>query len=243
MRRPFELVDGGEFGQPVAAAHQNPGIARQGSGIARHGDDGFHFRLRQLFCLRLGAGTRRVEDHGIDIFHLVGHQRFAEQIARGTDDGLEAGRRFRRRIECQNGGAVIVIGLDFAPLGQPEGERTDAAEQIRCRLELAHALHHQPRQRGFAFGCGLQKTSRRQGNIGTAHSQARCCRRGDEFAVDAEPRQGQIGDQPRQPGVFLRKHLAFRLDAGIDAGGRRGQGHVAIAKPRTQSPGDVEGPR
>ena len=137
VMRIAELVDRRDRADLVAAADQQRGVAREGGRIAGDRDHDRHRARRQLARLRLRALARRVEHHGVEAFQFSGDVRPAEQVALRDLHRLEAGGRCRRALERGDGAAVAVGGGDARGLGQPQGERPDAGEQVGDALGLA----------------------------------------------------------------------------------------------------------
>ncbi len=81
----------------IAAVDENAHIARQGSGIARDGDDHRHRGARQSLGLGLGAGARRIEYDRVETFQLLGRQRLAQQVAHFRLDRASGPERAGRR--------------------------------------------------------------------------------------------------------------------------------------------------
>ena len=152
-----ELIHRRHRFQSIAAIDQQPDIAREGRGIARHRDDDGNGALGKLARLRLGALARRVEHQGIDALELL----------------RDSGRRNRSRVSASIGlrpevmlvacfsaamaSGIGVEGDDPRPLGEAKRERPEAAEQIGDDLGVADVVVHQPRQGLFARRGRLQE--------------------------------------------------------------------------------------
>ena len=125
------------------------------------------FEAGKLARLRLGALARRIEHDRVEALQLLRHERAAEQIARLGLDRLEA-RRLGGLAQRRDRARVAVSGEHAGALGEPQRERSDAAEQVGDRLRVADMLADEPRQHRLAFGRRLQEGARRQ------HDRAPC---------------------------------------------------------------------
>ena len=93
--------------------------------------------------MRLGAGTGRVENHGIEFFQLVGHQWFAHQVAHFSFQWLEAARQPHGLSQAGDRRPVAIEGGDLGFFCDPQGEGADPAEEIGYGLGFGEGSQNQ----------------------------------------------------------------------------------------------------
>ena len=138
MRREAELIDWRDLSQRISAGDQNPGVAREAVGVARHGDDLVDAGFNELLGLGGGAGARRIEHPRVELRKLLGVERFAKQITRLGYRQPHPNRRARGLGQRGDRFGVIVVGANARMGGKTQGESAEAAKQIRDALRAAN---------------------------------------------------------------------------------------------------------
>ena len=141
----------------MAAIDEQPGIAREGGGIARHHRDARHLRGGERRGLGARTGPGRIHDGGVEAVELGAAERRALQITpcrRKASLEPGAARRLLQRFEH---GEVLFDGMDRAAgSGKGQAERATAREQIGDAPGVADGIIDRAPERAFG-GCGRLK--------------------------------------------------------------------------------------
>ena len=228
MRRVAELIDRRHALEPVAAIDQDPRVARECRGIARHRDHDRHLARRELLRLRLRALPRRIEHHGVEVAQFLRHQRAAEQVARLGLDRLQPGRRVAAFCSAATAPASLSKAATRALAASrsangptPQNRSAMCLARLQCSTTSAAsasspaavACRNEP---GGSVTCAVPMLDHRR----RAHQH--------QFAVTGQPRQPMLLGDARQ-----RRDHRWRQRPGaahVDVEAVVGRGHLDIER-------------
>ena len=230
MRGPSKLVHHLDPVDRVSTGHHDSCVSGKGDGVAGHRRDDWHLRSRDFDDLRLGAGTGRVDHHGIECSQFIGHQRPPEKIPGPGRQPAQFGRLPPAGLKRRDSRRFPFERLHLAILRKGQGEGARSGEKIGHMLRGADRLSDAVQQCRFPLARGLKKPARRRNDQrATEPLRRRPCRH-DRLPLPGQTGEtgpsGHPGQRRKQRGIHRLAACHGKLDAA-----HLGEGNIAAGHP------------